>query len=226
MTAVDTNNGHSIQTSAVAEKIVNFGLYRLAAVSGLGSSFILLVNAAKRSALIPTTNLTQLLAPLAEILALGLITGLFFAGGRRAGLFGIVAFVVNFIALASLEGVEVVINLVFSRLPIATIAELRNGPLGVVLLASSVLFLIGTLSFATSLLLGKKVPRLALALYSIGAIPVALRVFVPEWVLDIGLATLAAGIAGMAVWLWTQSDTMRKISTHTVDPFETARWSL
>ncbi|MCJ9674563.1 MULTISPECIES: hypothetical protein [unclassified Neorhizobium] len=105
-------------------------LYRVAAVCGVGSAIILLINAAKRSGLIATTNLTQILAPLAEILALGLIVGLFLSVGRRTGLFGLIAFVLNFAALASLEGVEVVINLVFSKLPMATIVELQAGPLG------------------------------------------------------------------------------------------------
>jgi hypothetical protein len=75
--------------------VSNATLYRLASVAGVGSALILLVNAAKRSSLIPTTDLTQLLAPFAEIAALGLIIGLFLAFGRRAGRFGTVAFVVN-----------------------------------------------------------------------------------------------------------------------------------
>ena len=96
----------------------------------MGSALVLLVNAAKRSGIIATTDLTQLLAPLAEIMALGLVVGLFLAVGRRAGLFGVLAFLSHFSALASLEGVEVVINLVFSKLPVETVAELRGGPLG------------------------------------------------------------------------------------------------
>ena len=109
----------------VGVAVSNAMLYRLASVAGAGSALILLVNAAKRSSLIPTTDLTQLLAPFAEVMALGLITGLFLAFGRRAGLFGTVAFIVNFTALASLVAVEVVINLVFSKLPMPAITELR-----------------------------------------------------------------------------------------------------
>ena len=76
----------------------------------------------------------------------------------------------NFIAfvLASLEGVEVVINLVFSKLPLATIAELRGGPLGFVLLINSILFLLGSLAFVVSLFVGKGVPRIPLVLYIVG----------------------------------------------------------
>lgn len=183
-------------------------LYRLASIAGLGSALILLVNAAKRSSLIPTSDLTQILAPLAEILALGFIVGLFLAFGRRAGLFGTIAFVINFIALASLEGVEVVINLVFSELPLTTITDLRAGPLGLVLVASSLLFLLGTLAFAISLAFGKGVPRIPLALYFMGAVPIALRAFVPEWALDLGLVILAAAIAWLAGWLWLRASTV------------------
>ena len=187
-------------------------LYRLAAVAGVGSALILLVNAAKRSALIPTTDLTQLLAPFAEVMALGLITGLFLAVGRRAGRFGTVAFIVNFIALASLVGVEVVINLVFSKLPVTAITELRAGPLGVFLTVSSLLFLLGTLAFVVSLAIGRDVPRLPLALYFIGAVPIALRAFVPELALDLGLVILAAAIVWLAGLLWLRASAVDGIS--------------
>lgn len=190
------------QSSAAVPSVL---LYRLASIAGAGSALILLVNAAKRSGLIPASDLTQILAPLAEILALGLIVGLFLAFGRRAGLFGTAAFVINFVALASLEGVEVVINLVFSQLPLTTIADLRAGPLGFVLVASSILFLIGSLAFVISLAVGRQVPRIPLVLYVIGAVPIALRAFVPELALDLGLVILAAAIAWLAGWLWLRA---------------------
>ena len=198
-------NFRTVQSSVVVPSLM---LYRLSSIAGVGSALILLVNAAKRSSFIPTSDLTQLLAPLAEILALGLIVGLFLAFGRRAGLFGTIAFVINFIALASLEGVEVVINLVFSKLPLTTITDLRGGPLGLVLVVSSFLFLFGTLGFVISLAIGRGVPRIPLALYFIGAVPIALRAFVPELALDLGLVVLAAAIAWLAGWLWLRASTV------------------
>ncbi len=195
----------TVQSGAAAQNTL---LYRLAAIAGMGSALILLVNAAKRSSLIAATDLTQILAPFAEILALGLVVGLFLAVGRRAGLFGIVAFVFNFVALASLEGVEVVINLVFSQLPLATITDLRAGPLGLVLVASSMLFLLGSLAFVLSLAVSREVPRVPLALYFIGAVPIALRAFVPELALDLGLAILAGAILWLSGWLWHRASTV------------------
>ena len=104
--------------------------------------------------------------------------------------------------MASLVGVEVVINLVFSKLPVATITELRAGPLGIFLTVSSVLFLLGTLAFVVSLGVTRGVPRMPLTLYFLGALPIALRAFVPELALDLGLVVLAASdhlASGMAV---------------------------
>jgi len=181
-------------------------LYKLASIAGVGSAVILLINAAKRATLLPATDLTQLLAPFAEVLALGFVVGLFMAAGRRAGRFGTVAFVMNFIALASLEGVEVVINLVFAKLPLETIMELRAGPLGLMLTVTSLLFLVASLAFVTSMFMARGVPRLALVLYAVGVVPIALRAFVPELALDLGLVTLAAAIAWLSAWLWVRAD--------------------
>lgn len=176
--------------------------YRIAAVAGVASGLVLLVNAAKRAELIASTSVTQLLAPLAEVFALLLVTGLFVRYGRRAGVFGLVAFLVNFVSLAALVGAEFVTNLVFAQLPAATITDLLAGPLGVALLLASMLFLVGTLAYCAWLATLRVVPRVALALYAVGAVPVALRAVVPETVLDTALVVLSTGVVWLAVWLW------------------------
>ena len=119
-------------------------LYRIAAAAGCGSAVVLLINAAKRAEFIPTSAFTQLVAPLAQIMALALVAALYFAFGRRAGTFGVVAFLLNGFALSALVGVEFVINLVFRNLPGDTIAALRSGSLGIALTVASIAFLLGT----------------------------------------------------------------------------------
>src|SRR5690349_1676809 len=133
-------------------------LYRAAAAAGAGSAVVLLINASKRAEIIPTTAFTQLVAPLAQILALALITGLYVAFGRRAGRFGLVAYLLNAFALATLVGVEFVINLVFAELPTVTIDALRDGPLGIALTVASISFLIGTIAFAVAMIRSRQVP--------------------------------------------------------------------
>ena len=183
-------------------------LYRIAAVAGCGSAAVLLINAAKRAEVIPTSAFTQLVAPLAQILALALVTALYFAFGRRTGTFGLVAFLLNAFALSSLVGVEFVINLVFKDLPAATVQSLRAGSLGIALTTASVLFLLGTLAFVIAMLRGREIPPLPLVLYGIGAIPVALRAFVPEAALDLGLVVMAVGITWLSILLLDRSRTV------------------
>lgn len=175
-------------------------LYRIAAFAGVGSATVLLINAAKRAEVIPTSAFTQLAAPFAQILALAFVTALYLGFGRRGGTFGLVAYLTNAFALAALVGVEFVINLVFAELPDGTRDSLLEGPLGAAFIVVSVLFLLGTLTFVATMFRTGEIPRLPLALYALGAVPVSLRAFVPEAALDLGLATMAVGIGWLAVW--------------------------
>jgi hypothetical protein len=180
-------------------------LYRIAAIAGGGSAVILLINAAKRAEVIPTSAFTQLVAPLAQVLALALVTALYFAFGRRAGIFGLVAFLLNVFALAALVGVEFVINLVFADLPDHTIEALRAGTLGAALTVASIAFLLSTLAYVTAMLRTREVPTVPLVLYAVGAVPISLRAFVPEAALDLGLVSVALGVGWLGIWLFNRS---------------------
>ena len=106
------------------------------------------------------------------------------------------------------------INLVFRDLPAETVAALRDGSLGIALTAAPILFLLGTLAFVTAMLRTGEVPAAPLILYAIGAVPISLRAFVPEAVLDLGLAVLAVGVAWLGIWLFNRSN---RIATWTVN---------
>ena len=191
-------------------------LYRIGAVAGCGTAVILLVNAAKRAEVIPTSAVTQLAAPLAQILALAFVTALYFAFGRRTGTFGLVAFLLNAFSLALLVGVEFVINLVFADLPDHTIEMLRAGTLGVALTMASITFLLGTVAYAAAMIRSREVPVAPLVMYAVGAVPIALRAFVPEAALDLGLVTMAAGAGWLAIWLFNNSGGITPGARHTV----------
>ena len=194
-------------------------LYRIAATAGGGSALILLINAAKRAEVIPTSAFTQLVAPLAQILALALVAALYLAFGRRTGSFGLAAFLLNAFSLAALVGVEFVINLVFADLPGHTVEALRAGTLGLALTVASISFLIGTVAYVAALLQSRQVPTVPLVLYAVGAVPVALRAFVPEVALDLGLVVMSVGIGWLAIWLFNRSS---RISTWADDTGTTA----
>jgi hypothetical protein len=137
-------------------------------------------------------------APLAQILGARLLHRPYFPFGRRAGMFGLVAFLLNASSLPELVGGEFVIHLVFADLPDHTIAALRKGTLGVAQTVASTTFLLGTVTFVTAMM-RHEIPRVPLVLYAMSALPVSLQAFVPEAALDLGLVPMAAGAGWLAV---------------------------
>jgi aspartate aminotransferase-like enzyme len=66
----------------------------------------LFVNAAKRAGLIPLSAVTQLVAPLAQALAIILVVGLAGVAMRHASRYSSVALALNVLGLAAVTGVE------------------------------------------------------------------------------------------------------------------------
>jgi hypothetical protein len=176
---------------------------RLAAIAGILAACILFVNAGKRAGIIPLSPLTQLIAPLAQAFAIVLIVGIAHVALRRTERFSAIATAVNLVGLAAATGTEWVINLVFAQLDATQITALRSGPLGIAFLAASVLFLAGSLLFCIALFRGGTAPVIPTAAYALASIPIAFRSLVPEIVLDLALAVLAASVLWLALWLLT-----------------------
>ncbi|MDQ0864884.1 hypothetical protein [Arthrobacter globiformis] len=179
----------------------NFPL-RFAAIAGILASAILFVNAGKRAGLIPLSPLTQLVAPLAQALAIVLIVGIAQVALRTTRRFAAIAVGVNLVGLAAATGTEWVINLVFAQLDASTITSLRSGPLGIAFLVASVVFLAGSLLFCIALFRDGAAPKIPTAAYALASIPIGLRNLAPEIVLDSALAVLAGSVLWLALWLF------------------------
>ena len=182
------------------EGIVVFQI-RLAAVAGLVAAVVLFVNAAKRAGLIPISSATQLVAPLAQALAIILVVGLAAVAMRQSSRYSSVALALNILGLAAVTGAEWVINLVFVGLEPVQIAALRAGPLGTAFLAASITFLVGSILYCIALLRDGKAPRIPVIAYAIATVPIGLRIFVPELVLDLALGLLGASVTWLALWM-------------------------
>lgn len=176
-------------------------LIKISAVAGFLSAAILLVNAAKRAGVIPTSPFTQLAAPIAQLAAIGLVVGIYVMISRLAGALGATGAGISVMALAGLVGVEFVLNLVFPYVDPSVIAALRAGPLGIALTAVSMLFLLGTVALMLALWRSSNVPRAVVILYTASVIPIALRTVFPETVLQLGLVGLAVAITWIAIWM-------------------------
>jgi hypothetical protein len=174
---------------------------RLAAVTGLVAAVVLFVNAAKRAGLIEVTSATQLVAPLAQALAIILVVGLAAVAMRQSSRYSSVALWLNVLGLAAATGVEWVINLVFVGLEPAQIAALRSGLLGTAVVAASMIFLLGSILYCIALLRDGKAPWIPIIAYAIATVPIGLRNFVPELMLDLALGLLGASVIWLALWM-------------------------
>jgi hypothetical protein len=176
-------------------------LIKLFAFAGFVSAAILLINAAKRAGIIPTSPFTQLAAPLAQVTAIALVIGIYLLISRKAGALATTGALLSVTSLAGLVGVEFVLNLVFPYVDQSVIAVLRAGPLGVALTVVSMLFLLGTVIFMLALWRTSSVPKGAVILYTASSIPIALRTVFPETVLQLGLVGLAVAATLLAIWM-------------------------
>jgi hypothetical protein len=186
-------------------------LIRIFAFTGFLSAAILMVNAAKRAGVIPTSPFTQLAAPVAQLAAIGLVIGIYLVVSRKRGALAASGAVLTVTALAGLVGVEFVLNLVFPYVDPSVIMSLRAGPLGIALTAVSVLFLLGTVVFMLALWRTSSAPKGAVLLYTASAIPIALRTVFPETALQLGLVGLAVAIIWLASWM------LRNVAHETAD---------
>jgi hypothetical protein len=187
--------------SSKIEVLLPAVLIRIFAFAGFVAAAILLVNAAKRAGIIPTSPFTQLAAPIAQVAAIGLVVGMYLLISRKAGMLAASGAVISVTSLAGLVGVEFVLNLVFPYVGQDVVAVLRSGPLGIALTAVSVLFLLGTVIFMLALWRTSTVPKGAIILYTVSSVPIALRTVFPETVLQLGLVGLAVAAAFLGTWM-------------------------
>ena len=171
---------------------------RVAAGSGLLAGLVLLLNAGRRAMLLPDTAGLHAVAPLAEALGLLALTGLYLRSGGRWALVG---YVTSFVGLGGLLGAEFVTNLIFPAVGPGETQTLLHGLTGTEFTVASVLYLLGTVLFGLTLWASRLLPRVAVVAYVLGSAVIALRVFVPNAVLVLGLVALAVGIGWLSVVL-------------------------
>lgn len=170
-------------------------------IAGFVAAIVLVINAAKRAEILPLSAATQLVAPLAQLMALALVIGIFVATPAMRGRLGSIGVLLYGASLVGLVGVEFIINLVFPYVAPEVIGELREGPLGTALLVVSMSFLVGTILFYSALWRVAQSPKLAIIVSILSTVPIALRTAFPEIVLQIGLVGLATGVTLLTIWL-------------------------
>ncbi|MFI6503017.1 hypothetical protein [Nonomuraea typhae] len=178
-------------------------MFRLTAAAGFVCAVVLVINTTRRAGFLPENALTHAIAPLAPLAGLFAITGCYLLIARTAGRLGLIGFTLNAAGLAGAFAVEYTLHFVFPGLDRATIATLVSGGTGRAFLVTSVLLLVGVLTFAAAAIRSRALPAGAVALFAAGMVPGSLRNVVPEPLYLLGLVVAAAGVAWLAVRLWT-----------------------
>lgn len=167
----------------------------------VASSVALVVNALNRAGIIAVGPVTQFAAPLAQLLAVGLVMAVFAATPAVRDGLGSLGAVLCAVSLMVLAGAEFVINLAFPHILPETINQLHSGPSGISFTISSISFLLGTLVFYTALWRVAGSPRFAILLAVVSSVSIALRTAFPAVVLQGGFGGLVGAVALLAFWL-------------------------
>jgi hypothetical protein len=67
--------------------------------------------------------------------------------------------------------------------------------------AASITFLLGSILYCIALLRDGKAPWIPIIAYAIATVPIGLRNFVPELVLDLALGLLGVSVTWLALWM-------------------------
>ncbi|TDC83296.1 hypothetical protein E1193_09260 [Micromonospora sp. KC606] len=128
------------------------------------------------------------------------LTAIYLRQQAAAGRFGAIAYAVNIIGLGLFAGVAFALNMVLYYLDQAAADEVLNGPTGVAVLGSAVVFVAGTVLFAVSMLRARVLPRVAAAGYGVAFTLLALLAPLPDSPVIAAVHVLAGA---SLIWLCT-----------------------
>ncbi|CCH29990.1 hypothetical protein [Saccharothrix espanaensis] len=167
-------------------------LLRFGAVFGVLSGVLIVVTGAAE-AFVGETLPTSLAVGLSPALALPLITALHLGQVDRTGRFGSIAYAVNVIGLGLFGAAAYSLNVVLFPLGVEPAAPTR-----LVLLASALVFAVGTVLFAVAMLRAKVHPRVPVWTYAVALPALAIAARLPDTPLTSGVHVLAGGAL---IWL-------------------------
>lgn len=181
-------------------------VHRVAAVAGFVCAVLLVVNSARRVGFLPETALTHAIAPFAALTGLLAITGIYLVMRSTAGALGLVGYILNSAGLAGAFAIEYTLHFVFPYLGGGTVSGLLAGGTGRAFLITSVVLLVGVVTFSAAAIRSGAMPVVGVLLYAVGMVPGSLRSVVPLPVYLIGLVLAGVGIAWMAARLWSAEE--------------------
>ena len=126
------------------------------------------------------------------------------ASAAPAGRFGAVAYAVNLVGLGLFGGAAFALNLVLFFLDDAVVDGLMAGPTRFALLASALVFVVGTVLFGVSMVRARVYPRVPAVGYAVALTVFALLAPLPDTPLTSGVHVLACvSLVWLSATLWS-----------------------
>jgi len=176
-------------------------LYRRSALAGLLASAVLVVNVLRRDGALPTDAVTHAVAPLAPVLALFAVTGLYLWVREATGLVGLLGYVLSTAGFAGAVGSEVVVQFVFANMPKAQVDGLVAGPSRPALVVIAVVFTLGAVLLGAALARSGQAPTAAAVGYLVTMAVFAWRSALPEWIVTVDGVLSAVIVARLSLAL-------------------------
>jgi len=181
-------------------------LYRLSALAALASGGCIIVG--KLLALLPDPQAGEVFDFFSPMFGLYAILGIYLWQRERSGTFGGLAFVVASFGLILVVCLDFFGAFIRLQLTTDTRAQLMDGPAGLVAAISGLIFLVGEILFAISVIRAGVFSRIAAWLFMIGFVPVPLVDVFPFSIVAVGSVLAGIGILwwGLSLWSFAASD--------------------
>lgn len=181
-------------------------LFRLSGWAGILCGLFIIVDTLIIELFLPLNALTNSIGQLAVILALITLTGAYLWQRPASGILGDLGYIVNFIGLALLVGVDFAGNYILPYLNQSATQELFAGPTRSIFVICAMVFLVGVVLFGLAIFRASVFPRLSAVMYTIGFVLFSLSPFLPDIVVRIAQVTGSVAVMWFGYVLVT--DTM------------------
>ncbi len=131
---------------------------------------------------------------LVSLLGLFGMTAIFFYQYENSKILSFSAYILNFVGLSGLVAIAFFNNLVKPKLAPEVVQEILSGEALIFFALVGFVFLAGALLMGVAVWIAGKLPKSGAVIYALGAIPVALPPFFPNFAIELGGVAIAAAL--------------------------------
>lgn len=171
-------------------------LFRLSGWAGILCGLLIIIDTLFIELFVPLNALTNSFGQIAVILALLVLTSMYLWQRPASGILGDIGYIVNFIGLALLIGVDFAGNYILPYLSKNATQELFAGPTRFIFVLCAMVFLAGVVLFGLATFRAGVFPKLVAVMYIIGFVLYSLSPFLPDSIVRI------AQVMGSVAVMW------------------------